>query len=65
MTVTNSKNMPRINVTCDQCENKIGDDKLAWFSDEKQNLDLCSEDCYLKWVSCHNMQECNSPRIHK
>src|SRR5579862_553137 len=52
--------MPRNNVYCDQCRKTIGDEKLAYFSDVKKDLDFCSEDCYSKWVSCHNIQECNA-----
>jgi polyhydroxyalkanoate synthesis regulator phasin len=45
--IDNIKNIPR-RVSCDQCEKFIGGDKLACFSNRIQNLDFCSEDCYLK-----------------
>ena len=41
--------MPRSDVYCDQCDKYIGEDELACLSDIEENLDFCSEDCYLNW----------------
>jgi hypothetical protein len=53
-----NKNQP-LNVCCDQCGKYIGEEKLAWFSDRKKNLDFCSETCHSKFKKCQVIEKEN------
>lgn len=36
------------NIYCNQCDKRIEDEKLTWFSERERNLDFCLEDCFSK-----------------
>jgi hypothetical protein len=49
----------RLSVCCDQCHKFIGDEKLAWFSDRKKDLDFCSEGCHSKFRKHNDLEKEN------
>ena len=44
-------------VYCDQCNKRIENRELAWFSSTERDLDFCSKNCYSTWTNEDNWKD--------